>query len=301
MKPSVNLSKTLNSFCFWAFAVFSIGAAQAKLIEEQITVLVSVKDMYRKATTQNIVVTLFYDSDAPKPMPIYIFGHGRAVDAADRLKMGRVRYTVNSTWFAKLGFIVAVPTRVGYGASGGDDVEDSGDCNRKIYPPGYEASADQTVAVIEALKTRADVASDKTIVMGQSYGGSMSIAIAARNIPGVKGVINFAGGGGGNPITMPQSPCSEYSLRKMFGKWGATARTPSLWVYTENDEFFGPTYPKAWFEAFKSEGGIGDYLAMPAYKDKGHSLWSAAPELWRPKVLEWLRGVGFPNLQEKVN
>jgi dienelactone hydrolase len=210
------------------------------------------------------VVTLFYDSEAPKPMPIYIFGHGREAEAIDRVKFGRARYVANSTWFANLGFIVAVPTRIGYGVTRGDDVEDSGEWNRKVYPLGYEATADQTIAVLEAIKKRPDVTGDKTIIMGQSYGGTTAITIAARSVPGVKALVNFARGGGGNPITSPQNSCSEYSLRKMFGKWGATVRTPSLWVYTENDEYFGPKYPKAWFEAFKAEGEVGDYLAMPA-------------------------------------
>jgi dienelactone hydrolase len=276
-------------------------STHAKIIEEQISVPVTVKNMYRKEISESVVVTLFYDSDAPKPMPIYIFGHGREIEHVDRMKMGRVRYSANSSWFARLGFMVAVPTRIGYGVTGGDDVEDSGDCNRKVYTPGYEAATDQTIAVLEVLKKRPDVTGDRTVIMGQSYGGTSAISVAARNIPGVKAVINFAGGGGGNPVAMYQNPCSEYSLRRMFGKWGVTARTPSLWVYTENDEYFGPKYPKGWFEAFKAEGGIGEYLAMPAYKDKGHGFWALAPELWRAKVLEWLKSVGFSELREKMN
>ena len=58
-------------------------------------------------------------------------------------------YSDAARWLTGFGFIVAVPIRVGYGLTGGEDVEYSGGCNRKNYPPVYKAAAVQTLAVLE--------------------------------------------------------------------------------------------------------------------------------------------------------
>lgn len=280
-----------------AFAAVT-GTAQAKLVEEVIRVPVKVVNGYGKEVTQEIVVTLFREDSAPRPYPVLVLNHGRAPDAQGRAAVGRVKYSANSRWLTSLGFLVAVPTRVGYGESGGEDVEDTGDCQRKNYPPGYAASTAQTLQVLEAVRQRKDVAPDRAVVLGQSFGGATSIAVAALNPPGIQAAINFAGGGGGNPKTMPQRPCAPALLERMFGGYGATARMPTLWIYTENDMFFGPKLPRQWFDAFKAAGGTGDYLLFPAHGDDGHPFFTRAPELWQPAVLGFLRAQGYPQLSQ---
>jgi dienelactone hydrolase len=271
--------------------------ANAKLIEEVIKVPVKVADNYGKEVAQDIVVTIFYDDTAPKPYPLLVLGHGRDAEAAGRAAMGRARYSVNSRWFTRLGFMVAVPTRVGYGESGGEDVEYTGECNRKNYPPGYAAAAEQTLKVLDTLRQRPDASKDRAIVVGQSFGGTTAITVAAQNPPGIQATINFAGGGGGNPKTMPQQPCAAGLLERMFANYGKTARTPTLWIYTQNDMYFGPKYPKEWFDAFKAAGGVGEYTLYPPLGDDGHGLFSKAPEIWQPRVLEFLRANGYPGIR----
>lgn len=283
-------------------AAFVVGLlwtslANAKLVEEVVKVPVKVTNNYGKEVAQDIVVTIFYDDTAPKPYPLLVLGHGRDADAAGRAAMGRAKYSTNSRWLTRLGFMVAVPTRVGYGESGGEDVEDTGDCNQKNYPPGYAAAAIQTLKVLEALRQRPDVAKDRAIVMGQSFGGATAIAVAAQNPPGVQATINFAGGGGGNPKTKPQDPCAAPLLERMFATYGKTARTSTLWIYTENDMYFGPKLPKEWFDAFKAAGGTGEYARFHAHGDDGHGLFTRGPEVWQPRVLEFLRANGYPDIR----
>ncbi|HEX3140068.1 MAG TPA: dienelactone hydrolase, partial [Rhizobacter sp.] len=127
------------------------GAAAARVGESQIDVPVSVKDGYRKTLEQPIKVTLFVDDETPAPRPILVINHGRAVTAEERAALGRARYSEISKYFARLGFLVAVPTRIGYGVSGGEDLEDSGACQNKRYPPGYLAAARQTLQVLDKL------------------------------------------------------------------------------------------------------------------------------------------------------
>ena len=90
--------------------------------------------------------------------------------------MARARYSEASDWFARQGFLVAVPTRIGYGITGGDDVEDSGDCRQRRYPPVYQAAAVQTMRVLELLRARPDVAPDRAVIVGQSFGGMTAVS-----------------------------------------------------------------------------------------------------------------------------
>jgi dienelactone hydrolase len=133
--------------------------------------------------------------------------------------------------------------------------------------------------------------------MGQSFGGATAITVAAMNPPGVQATINFAGGGGGNPATMPQNPCATPLLERMFSTYGKTARIPTLWVYTENDMFFGPKFPKQWFDAFKAAGGVGEYVLFPPNGESGHGLFTQAPEVWRTRIIEFLRANGYPDIR----
>lgn len=269
------------------------GAAHARLHEVQIDVPVKVVDMYNKSSEQVIKVTIFYDDTNPRPAPVLVLNHGRAAAAEDRVKLGRARYSDASKFFVQRGFVVAVPTRVGYGVSGGDDVEDSGTCSRKNYPPGYASAAAQTLAVLEAVRGRPDAAKDRAVVVGQSYGGTTAVTIASLNPSGVQASINFAGGGGGNPITQPQQPCAPQMLERMFRSYGETARLPMLWVYAENDMYFGPKYPRQWFEAYTAAGGKAEFAQFPPHGDDGHSLFTRFPEVWQPRVGEFLDAAGF--------
>jgi dienelactone hydrolase len=271
--------------------------AHAKLVEEVIKVPVKASNAYGKVTEQDAVVTLFYDDTAPKPYPIAIINHGRSVKPEQRAAFGRSTSITNARWLASMGFLVAVPTRIGYGVTGGEDLEDTGDCNRKNYPPGYEAAAAQTLQVLAAVRLRPDVLPDRTLVVGQSYGGTTAITVAAKNPVGVQATLNFAGGGGGNPETHAQQPCGANRLKSMFATYGETSRIPTLWVYTENDQWMGPTYPREWFDAFKYKGGIGEFVLFPPNGKDGHGLFTQAPDVWRPKALEFLKANGFPELK----
>jgi len=277
-----------------ACSIVFAGAAQARLVEEQMSVPVRVTDGFGKEVVHDIVVTVFRDDRAARPYPLLILNHGRAGTPEERSALGRARYAVASLWLTRLGFIVAVPTRVGYGVTGGEDVEDTGLCGRKNYPPGFAASAAETLTVLEALRRRADVAPDRAVVMGQSFGGATAIAVAALAPAGVQLAVNFAGGGGGDTKARPQDPCAPASLKKLFADYGRTARMPTLWIYTENDMYFGPRLPEEWFEAFKAAGGNGRYVRFPANGESGHNLFSAAPTIWQPTVLEFLRANGYP-------
>jgi dienelactone hydrolase len=274
--------------------VLAAGATtQAKLVEAQIDLPVQVTDAYNKTIAHDIKLTVFVDDATPAPRPVIVINHGRSPEAENRAAMGRARYSEISRWFARQGFAVAVPTRIGYGVSGGADVEDTGACERKNYPPGYVAAAMQTLAVLDAMRALPDTVKDRSVVLGQSFGGATAVAVAALNPAGVVASINFAGGGGGNPKTRPRDPCAPRSLARMFGDFGKSARVPMLWVYTENDMYFGADYPREWFKAFQEAGGVGEFVQFGPHGEDGHSLFTRFPAVWQPVVAEFLRKHGF--------
>ena len=113
--------------------------------------------------------------------------------------------------------------------------------------------------------------------------------MAAKDVPGLKAVINFAGGGGGNPKTQAQRPCGTAQLERLFKQYGKANKVPTLWIYTENDQWMGPKFPREWFESFKAEGGQGEFVLYPPLGDDGHGLFSKSPGTWQPRVQNFIQ------------
>jgi dienelactone hydrolase len=267
-------------------------AAAARLREEQVDLPVVVVDGYNKTIRPTIKVTVFSDDRNAVPAPVMVINHGRAGSAEARAAVDRARYPEISQSFVQRDFIVAVPTRIGYGVSGGEDVEYTGDCSHSRYPPAFAAAAQQTLAVLAMARQRPDAAGDRAVIVGQSFGGAVAVAVASLNPPGVQAAVNFAGGGG-NPKDRPQQPCSPQQIERMFADYGKTARVPMLWIYTENDMYFGPRYPREWFDAYVKRGAPAQFVQFPPHGEDGHDLFNHFPEVWKPEVLRFLQAQGF--------
>lgn len=268
------------------------AGAGARLVETRIEVPASVADAHGRTHARPIVVTLWHDDATPEPRPVLVLNHGRATTREANVAMGRARYAEPARFLAGFGFVVAVPTRIGYGSTGGDDVESSGACARRDYPPAYRAAALQTLAVLDAVRRRPGVAQGRAVVMGQSFGGAAAIAVAAMAPDGVHAAINLAGGGGGNPELRPGAPCSAQALERLFADYGRAARMPTLWIYAENDRYFGAEWPRRWFDAFRDAGGAGRFVMLPPQGEDGHRAFTQAPQAWQPVVAAFLEARG---------
>src|SRR4051812_2192481 len=185
------------------FLLFSLaGGGAAGPGGEVVVFPVTATNMYGMTVSQPIKLTVFRDDERPRS-PFLVLNHGRPAKAADFVKLGRVRYSDNAKYFVSKGFAVFVPTRLGYGETGGEDMEYSGGCTSKNYPPAYEAAAQQSLKVVEYARSRPYVNADRGLLVGQSMGGATTVALAAKNPPGVVAGVNFAGGGGGDPAGRP--------------------------------------------------------------------------------------------------
>ncbi len=270
--------------------VNAVCAAEAE--ERIIRVPVQIHDATGKALAQDIVVTVF-EEPGRTSYPLLVLNHGRP-PASDRASLNRVRYPQAARFFAGLGFSVWVPTRVGYGVSGtAIDAEYAGPCSNRNFARSFGIAADQVQQVIDHVRREPRIDGKRIVLVGQSYGGATSIATAARNLPGVVAAINFAGGGGGNPETHPGDPCSASISTATFGGYGHNTRVPTLWIYTENDLYFGPKHAEAWFAAFRANGGNGEFMLLPPFGDNGHRLFVRGFDIWSPIVRRFLAQRGF--------
>jgi len=279
-----------------AFLLLCAADGRAKIVEETVDVVATVTNIYGRELTHAFKVTVFRN-DARERSPFIVLNHGRPAKPEEFAKMGRMTFPGNTKYFVSKGFVVFVPTRIGYGVSGGEDIEYTGTCFGKKYPPAYEAAVQQSLKVMEYARTLPYVNMERGLIVGQSFGGAVAIALAAKKLPGIVAAVNFAGGGGGDPVGRPGNPCRPDLMEELFASYGATSRIPTLWLYSENDKYFGKENPHKWFNAFLNKGGVGEFVQLPPLPpelgDDGHSSFTKNTSAWRPAFEEFIKRNGF--------
>ena len=128
------------------------------------------------------------------------------------------------------------------------------------------------------------------IVVGQSAGGWASIALSSQNPPAVRAIITFAAGRGGRVDGKPNNNCAPDKLVEATGEFGRSGRVPMLWIYAENDTFFGPALSKRMHDAYTHAGGNAEYHMLPPFGSDGHFLIDSAESIpmWAPLVSRFL-------------
>jgi hypothetical protein len=124
------------------------------------------------------------------------------------------------------------------------------------------------------------------ISVGVSAGGFATVALTADPPPGLVAGVSFAGGRGSQH---PDEVCNAGDLIRSFAEFGKRSRVPMLWVYSENDHFFGPALAAQFYKAFTNAGGIASLVRAPAFRRDGHGLFSLGGiPLWTPMVDDYL-------------
>lgn len=237
--------------------------------------------------------TTIYRPNGGGPFPLVVFNHGQDSGSIGMEWMqSRTRAPTFAREFVRRGYLVAMPMRRGFHKSEGRYLGTG--CN--LTSQGRQ-SADDIKWALDALTKRPDVDARNIVVAGQSAGGFATIAFTAQYpaYPGVKAAINFAGG-----QTWTGNGCQwERSLISAFGEYGNTSRIPTLWIYGDNDSFWGPAsgIPTESFSAFTGNGGNAVMLAYGSF-DGGdaHSLVgkAAGRKVWLRPVMDFLSGTGMP-------
>ena len=171
--------------------------------------------------------------------PLAVISHGTPREGSARAPMSPYGSYRQALEFARRGFAALVLMRRGYGDSGGQYAESSGPCGQREYLRAAWQSASDLRAAIEAMSSRTDVSTNGMIAVGVSAGGFASLALSADPPPGLAAAINFAGGRGSRA---DNDVCDEDALVRAFATLGRTSRIPTLWIYAQNDKFFGPNW-----------------------------------------------------------
>jgi dienelactone hydrolase len=224
------------------------------------------------------------------PRPLAVVGHASTEDEGLRIEDPTPRYEELALWLVRHGYVTLLPLRPGHSQTGGPYLEDQGGCDGADYLESGRATAVSIEAAVDYLSTQPFVRKDRAIVVGQSAGAWGALALAGHNPPAVAAAINFAGGRGGHSTAQPNSNCAPDRLVAAAGDFGKTARIPTLWIYTENDSFFGPTLSQRMADAFRRGGGRIEYHLLPPYGEEGHVL-AVSPEatsIWGPIVEKFL-------------
>lgn len=243
------------------------------------------------------------------PFPMVIFSHGRAADRLDRANLqhpipkGHVGY-----WLMK-GFAIVAPVRIGYGETGGPDRENSGavfdtfgTCtSRPDFRNLAKVTAQATMAAVSWAREQSWVDRNHLLLEGQSVGGFATVATAALQPPGVVGYINFSGGAAGFPDRAPNRSCAPEQMKDVMAEFGITTTIPGLWLYAENDHFWGADAPHRWFDAFVSGGSTAEFVDAGELPGRdGHQLLYYGGKRWSVHLDRFVKRLGLTSVVDST-
>ncbi|HEY4542026.1 MAG TPA: CocE/NonD family hydrolase [Noviherbaspirillum sp.] len=219
------------------------------------------------------------------PFPVLIMNHGKAL--GNPRAQNRDRFLVVAREFVRRGYAVVVPMRKGFSRSTGD-YSDRG-CN--MTANGH-MQAEDLYGTLSYLRSEPWADASRVIVAGQSYGGLTAMAFGTRNYPGVKGLINFAGG-----LKVHGGSCRwQDSLVEAFGTYGSLSQVPSLWFYGANDHHFNHQLASRMHQAYTHAGGKARLVAYGAFKKDAHGMVGSRDgvRIWWPETEKFLQALGMP-------
>lgn len=217
------------------------------------------------------------------PFPLLVLNHGKAL--GDPRAQERARFLAISREFVKRGYVVVIPMRSGFSKSSGDYIEQHCDMTTN-----GQIQANDLHDVLAYAVRQPWVDADRILVGGQSYGGLTAMAFATHGFPGVKGVLNFAGG------LRTQGCPWQASLVRAFGSYGSQSRIPSLWFYGENDSYFNHALADQMHQAYTGAGGKATLVKFGAFKQDAHGMSGSRDgvRIWWPETEKFLRHIGMP-------
>jgi dienelactone hydrolase len=227
------------------------------------------------------------------PFPLALVTHGSCGKSC-RKKRSPAQLHDQANVFAEWGYATYVLIRRGNGTSDGPYAEGYGGCKSQNYVRAARATAADMAATLRHLAQLPYVDGSRMVAIGQSGGGIGVVALSGIKLPGLRAAINFAGGRGGSCLR--RGKFDETEIADSYRSFGGDARIPGLWLYTQNDDYWGPKRPKRWHEAFTDGGGTADFIHLPPFRTKGHSFFykQAAIPIWSPFVDKFLRQHGLP-------
>ena len=276
------------------------GAARAqdssyygpRLIEERVRI---------PAQNGNMIAATLLRPEAQGPFGAIILNHGVSASARERARESSDLLINAAAVFARRGYVVVMPLRRGFGATGGDMAEDPGSCSNPDYRSAEANAADDVMAAYDYARSLPYVDGNRMMLAGQSAGGMVALYTAGTRQPqGLQAVLAFAAGRGGDPDINPGIPCAIEPVARIFDMIGKQIRVPVLMNYAENDLFFSPKVSRQWFERLSASWSDAEYALQPSFGKDGHYLFgdTLGVRYWLPTVEAFLakQGIAFTRL-----
>ena len=229
--------------------------------------------------------------EAQGPFGAIILNHGVSASARERARESSDLLINAAAVFARRGFVVVMPLRRGFGATGGDMAEDPGSCSNPDYRTAETNAADDVMAAYDYARSLPYVDGNRMMLAGQSAGGMVALYTAGTRQPqGLQAVLAFAAGRGGDPDINPGIPCAIEPVARIFDMIGKQIRVPVLMNYAENDLFFSPKVSRQWFDRMNASWSDAEYALQPSFGKDGHYLFgdTLGVRYWLPTVETFL-------------
>jgi dienelactone hydrolase len=219
------------------------------------------------------------------PFPLAVLNHGK--DEGDAHSLSRYRSAYIARYFVSRGFAVVMPMLRGFAGSGGTFTPMGCDAENEGL---YQARDIRTV--INYMAKQPDIDVSRIVIAGQSYGGWNTLALGTLNIPGVKGLVNFAGG-----RNAPRCPSWPLDLAVAAGHYGQQTKVPSIWFYGDNDAKFSQSTWRGMYEHYTAAGGQAELVAYGNFMKDSHNFLGSvtALSIWIPRMDAFLLRIGLPN------
>ena len=270
-----------------SFALAEETTPGPRLIQEEIRI---------PAAGYSLAATILRPEGAG-PFGAVVLNHGTPGSASGRARESAELLIHSAAVFARRGYVVVLPLRRGFGATGGEFAEDPGTCANPDYRKGEHAAADDVMAAYEYARALPYVDGKRMILAGQSAGGIVSMYTAGTRDPqGLRAVLGFAAGRGGNPDFRPGVPCAVEPVAKLLESFGKNVKAPVLLHYAENDLYFNAQTSRLWYERFSAAGARAEYVLQPPFGRDGHYIFSETRGVryWVPVVEQFLGRHGIP-------
>ncbi len=232
--------------------------------------------------------TTLFKPDGDGPFPVVLINHGKSL--GDPKFQARYRPGSAVRYFMSRGYLVVVPMRRGFSKSTGSYI--GGGCN--VESNGV-AQAEDVKDVLDYVTAQPYVDKNQILIAGQSHGGWTTLAFGGLKYPGVKGLVNFAGG-------LRQDGCAgwESTLARAAGSYGEATRIPSLWFYGDNDSYFSVSTYSAMFKRYTASGGPARLVAFGVFGNDAHAMFGSPDGLriWQPEMTAFLTEIGLPSGQQ---